>query len=320
MSILNQAICAINLRNTGTSTCVFDPKLIAGAIELPVDRVLTQAEMDALQATLAAGILAPLKKNRFYPINDFRTPTDGSEDTVVQTMGDGSKVVVRDGNYNWTFQYIEGGLCRSNALRSHNFRKSSWLFYDANNVLIGWRKLDAGGVNYGLAGVPVMFHAKPWKMATGSEIAGYMVMFDFKPEYINDYFGAVKATFPLSSLQGLQNLVLQSVAAPASGVYKIRVSTSCDLENQYDTFGALLASGALWTAVNEATQNAITVSSVASDANIKGYTVTLLNTDPDYTAATAAGLITFSLVDPTALDTADISGFESIPLTIVRGA
>jgi hypothetical protein len=273
-----------------------------------------------LQATLAAGILAPLKKNRFFPINDFRTPTDSSEDTIVQTMGDGSKVIVRDGNYNWTFQYIEGGLCRSNSLRSHNFRKTSWLFYDANNLLIGWRKLDATGLAYGLAGVPVTFHAKPWKMATGSEIAGYMVTFDFKPEYINDYFGAVKATFPLSTLQGLQNLVLESVATPSGGVYKIRVSTGCDYVNQYDSFSTLLANGALWNAVNETTQNAITVSSVAADPNTKAFTVTLLATDPDYIAATATGLITFNLTDPTALDTADISGFEGIPLTIVRGA
>lgn len=318
MATLNAAVCAVNLKNTGYGDCVINPKLIRMAIRVPRNLVLTATQLTNLQATIDALLLADLKSNRIFPIGGFVTPTDNSEDTVFQTMGDGSQVPVRDGNYRWTYEYLRGGLCVSLALRSHNFQESSWLFVDDANLLIGQKKLDATGLAYGLAGVPCIFHAKPWKQATGSTVAAYAVYFEMQSTYLNDYFGFVQADFNLKDYTGLQNLVLTQVGATTTGVAKIQVATGCDYANVYSIYSTQLASASLWKAT-DVNGGIITISSVAADPNTSSFTVTLLTTDPEYVAVATGGPIIISLVGPTALDTADISGFESIPLTIKKG-
>lgn len=317
MSELNAAVCATNLRNTGTGSCVINPKLITWAARVPANKVFTAAELLVLRETLEAARLAPLKANRIFPIDGFTTPTDSSEETVFQTMGDGSQVPVRDGHYRWMFQYQKGGLCKSIALRSHNFQDTTWIFGDNKGLILGYRKQISAGV-YGLAGIPNVFHAMPWKMATGSEVASYRVMFDFEASYLNEFLGFVQADFPLAEIAGLQDLVLRQTGASAAGVSKIQVLTGCDYANVYDLYNGELDNIAAWTAINTATGNAIGITSVVADPNAKAFTVTLTAADPDY-PATSGGLVTINLVDPTALDALDVSGFEGIPVTILRG-
>jgi hypothetical protein len=318
---LNQAVCATNLRNTGYGDCVIDPKLIRMAIRVPKNLVLTIAQLADLQNTINTLILADSKANRIFPIGGFVTPTDNSEDTVFQTMGDGSQVPVRDGNYRWTFDYLRGGLCVSLALRSHNFQNTTWLFVDDKNLLFGQKKLDSTGLAYGLAGVPCLFHAKPWKMATGSTVTGYAVYFDMDSTYLNDYFGFVQADFNLKDFIGLQNIVLQQAPGnvSAAGVFKIQALTGCDYGNMFSLYSTELASSpSLWVLTNTLTGNVITTTSVVADANAKAFTITAASADPDYPAS-AGDYITVSLAGPTALDTADISGFESISVNVLRG-
>lgn len=320
MVTLNQAVCATNLRNTGYGDCVIDPKLIRMAIRVPKNLVLTQSQLTTLQATIDSLILADSKANRIFPIGGFVTATDNSEDTVFQTNGDGSQVAVRDGHYRWTFDYLRGALCLSLNLRSFNFQEGYFLFVDDKNLLFGQKKLDSTGLAYGLAGVPTIFHAKPWKMATGSTQTAYSVYFDMDPSYLNDYFGFVQADFNLKDYTGLQNIVLQSAPGytATGGVFKVQTLTGCDYGNMFDLYSTQLASSALWKAT-DLNGGMITISAVAADANLKAFTITLLTTDPEYVAVGASGKVLISLVGPTALDAADVSGFESIPVSIVRG-
>lgn len=319
MPKLNELVCATNLKNTGFGSCVIDPGKIMGAIRVPKDKVFTQTELDALRATLDAARLAASKSNRIFPIHNFRAVTDNSEDTVYQTLGYGAQVPIRDGNYRWTFQYTDGALCLSLGLRSHNFQSTSWLFYDDKNLILGWRKLDATGAAYGLAGIPATFHANKWKVNDGANVAAYTVYFDMDPQYLNDYLGFVQADFAVSEITGLQNINLVQSGASAAGVIKLLAKTGCDGSNLYDLYSTELAAAAAWTAINMSTGAAITISTVAADPNIKGFTITLDNTDPDYPAS-GTGQVTINLVDPTALDALDVTGFEGIPITVLRGA
>lgn len=319
MATLNAAICATNLRNTGYGDCVIDPKLIRMAIRVPKNLVLTVAQLADLQNTINSLILSDSKSTRIYPIGGFVTPTDNSEDTIFQSMGDGSQVPVRDGNYRWTFEYLRGALCVSLALRSHNFQNTTWLFVDDKNLILGQKKLDATGLAYGLAGVPALFHAKPWKMATGTTVTSYAVYFDMDSTYLNDYFGFVQADFNLKDVIGLQNIVLQQTGASAAGVFKIQALTGCDYGNMFDLYSTELASSpSLWILTNTTTGNVITTTSVVADANAKAFTITAAAADPDY-PATSDGLITVNLGGPTALDAADIPGFEGISVNVLRG-
>jgi hypothetical protein len=290
-----------------------------GAIRVPKNKVFTQAELDALRATLDAARMAASKSNRIFPIHNFVGVTDNSEDVVFETMEYGSQVPVRDGNYRLTYRYVDGALCLSNALQTHNFQGlTSWLFYDDKDLLLGWRKLDATGLAYGLAGVPCVFHALKWRQATGSTTPVFSVYFDFDPKYFNKYLGFVEANFPLNEITGLQNINLVQSGASAAGVIKLIAKTGCDGANLYDLYSTQLAVVGAWTAVNTTTQAVITISSVAVDANIKGFTITLNNADPDY-PSTSAGQVTINLVDPTALDALDVTGYEGIPITTNRG-
>lgn len=319
MANLNEVICAVNLKNTGFSECVINPGKIMGAIRVPRGKVFTQAELDVLRTTLDTARLAALKSNRIFPIHNFVGVTDNSEEVVFETLEYGSQVPVRDGNYRLTYRYVDGALCLSNALQTHNFQGlSSWLFYDDKDLLLGWRKLDATGLAYGLAGVPCVFHALKWKQATGSTTPVYSVYFDFDPKYFNKYLGFVEAGFPLNEITGLQNINLVQSGASAAGVIKLIAKTGCDGANLYDLYNGQLDAAAAWTAVNTTTQAAISITSVAADANIKGFTITLTAADPDYPGS-SSGLVTINLVDPTALDALDVSGYEGIPITVQRG-
>jgi len=318
MATLNAATCATNLRNTGTGTCTIDPGLIGGAIKIPDTLIMTQANLDVLETFIRTGLFATLKDDRFFPINDFHTPTDSSEATVWQTFGNGSKKTVRNGRNNWMFQYSEGALCRSNSLQSFNFLgTTTWLFWDVNNLLIGRRVKDSTGA-WGLAGVPLTFHADPWKMATGAEVTKYTVTFDFDPKYINSQLGFVKADFELSDLQGLQNIVIEPQTTLAAGAVKVRLYSGCNKTNLYDKYKAEILAGSIFVLTNTTTGNAIPVTGVADDPNIKGFTISPTVADADYPAIGAS--LTLDLISPTALKTALITPYEGIPVSIVRAS
>lgn len=315
---LNTLACATEVKNTGFGTCVVDPKKIIGAFEVPPNKVFTDAELADIQASIAALVSADSKADRVFPIGGFEAVTDSSEEPVFQTLGYGKPVPVRDGNYVWIFQYVKGGICLSNALRTRPTIGGSYLFYDDQNLVIGTIKLDADG-NKGLAGVPVdVFYPYPWKINDGTNVTSYRVQFVFSPQWINENLGFRKANGQLATLTGLQNINLVTTAAPVAGVSQIQTLTGCAQTNLYDEYGDELAVAALWTAYNKATGNEIAITSVVKNEGLKAFTVTLDSADPDY-PATAAADITLQLASVTDLAAADIVGYESIPATIKRG-
>lgn len=311
----NQKNCADNERNVGFGGCVVDFKAIKGLFLVPKNKVYTQAEFDDLRKTLTDGTMAS-KKDRIYPIHGFETPTDNTEDPTEWVAASGRPEVTNESSYKWMFQFLDGRLCLSNALRSFNESDSfAYIFYDKKNMLIATTKLDATGQK-GYAGIPKeLFYAYPWKMNDYSNPSAYRIKVAFRPEYINELIAFKQSPFPLTEIVGLQNIVLTSVTAGAAGVYKIQASTGCDGQNLFELYQAELAAAALWTATNASTGAAITITSVAADANLKTFTVTLSTADPDYPAA---GNIIISLVSASALDVAGISPFEGIPVVVAR--
>jgi hypothetical protein len=319
MATLNAVVCAKKIQKTGFGECWKDLKMPRGAFKVPKGKIYSQTELDSWRATLQAGVLANSVSNRIFPLHGFRTLTDNSEETVMQTFGDGSQIPVRNGNYRWTFQYIDGGLCLSKALDSHNFSgQTTWLFYDDDFSFFGYRKQASDG-SYGLAGVPLIFHAMPFKVSTGAEVTSYRVYFDIKPDYLNKYLGFIdNIGFDPTEITGLQNIVLQQTGVSSAGVVKIKALVGCDYSNIQDLYPTELASTALWIATNATTGNVINIASVAMDSNTKSYVITLSSSDPDY-PSTSGGLVDITLVGPTDLDAADISGFEGNTVQVQRG-
>lgn len=317
-NIINAIQCGTNVKNTGVCDCFLDPKLITGAILIPKGRVLTQTEVNAIQATLE-GLVQDTRANRIYPIQNFVAVTDGSAEPTEQTFGYGSIEPVREGSYNLVFQYREGGVNLSNNLRSFNglTAKYSALFIENQNILIGTKKADVNGDD-GLAGVPLeVLYNFPWKVNDGTNLASYRIKFGFRPEWVNENIAFVKvetSDYMLSELVGLEDVVLTifEVDEEADTV-DVTGTTDCGSNNLYDLFATELATPTAWV-VKTAAGVSIT-HTVAVNTVTKGWTIT-------YTTAEVLDGDTIELAAPTVLAAApiNVSGYESNTVTVELGS
>lgn len=318
MAELNKLNCGTEVRNTGVGGCPLHFEAIRGAFLVPASRVYNTVELTDPYAILYSDILAA-KGARIYPIHKFEAITDNTEDPTFQTMASGRQVPIREGNYNWIFQYYDGGLCLSNKLRSfRNNTGFSVLFYDADNKLFGTKKNGSDG-KPGLAGIPLeVLYPFPWKPNDFSNAPIYRVQFSFQPSYINEDIAYVDTGANLGELNGLQNITLTQSGTSSAGVINLIATTGCDGANIYDTYNGQLDAAAAWTAINTATGAAINIDTVAANAAIKGFTITLDDADTDY-PATGTAQVTINLVSPTALEALDVVGYEGLPITVLRG-
>jgi hypothetical protein len=146
-----------------------------------------------------------------------------------------------------------------------------------------------------------------------------MINVEFAPIHVNEKlaFAKIEPTdYLLTELTGLQDINLKQALAPAAnGVFTVGVHTDCG-ENLFDTYGTPLSNPGVWVARNKTTGANIPVTSVAVNDGLKAFTVTLAHANAAYPGS--GGSVTITLVDPEALATATVVGFESDVLTQVR--
>lgn len=323
MPTLNQLQCGTdNVKNVGYGDCVLEIQFIAGAIAVPESFIMSQANANDLLTFLNDLTTADIA-TRIFPIGDFRVLTDGTGDPTFQTFANGSQAFVRDGNNVWTFQFVNGGLCLSNALRSFNSSNYRWLFYDANNLIFGTRKVitdEEGNTVEGIGGIKMdSYYAYPWKPNDGTNVMNTRLRFDYKPEQVNRDIKYVQADFDVSTLEGLQNVAITNVgAAPLGGVVNLQFTAGCSAANLYDLYKNILGAKENYVVYNAETGNAITITSVVSNPGLKAFTFTLDDTDPDYPTSNS-GKVIYTMVSPAQLAIAGMPGYEALPLTINRG-
>lgn len=304
---IGQLACLDNTKNVGFGGCFLDYKQIVGAFLYDQPRTFSAAEIAVLEATLADEASKDSKALRMFPIHNFVAPTDGSEGVVVETFDYGAKAIVRDGDNDWSFQYVDGGNCLQKALRSHNGKR--WvLFYDKENKLLGY---DKQGL---LSAIPLQFfYAEPWKLATGANTAKYMVRFVFLAKYVNEDGNFVKAAFELTEIEGLQDIdILVNSFDQETGVVNVTLQTACGSENVYDLYNAQIVA-ASFLAYDE-DGNVVAISSVAGVAGNKTFNVTLATGDlPD------DGIVTLKGAAVSVLVSQSIIGYEigEVELTVV---
>lgn len=321
MEGINKIFCGSDVKNTGICECFFDPALLDGAILGPLSKVFTEAELaDAvIQSTLeTAG--RTVKTSRIFPFSPFENITDNTEDPVRQTFGYGTVKTVREGKYNWLFQFINGGLNLSNALRTFNglTGKYGLILKDSKNTLIGTSKKDVNG-NWGLGFIPLSdFYARPWRPSDGANVTNYGVEVSFEPVYINEKIAFKRVSidsYLLSEFKGLEDIVLTLVAATEGGTtIEVSAATDCGSTDVFDLYSAELAQAVAWVLKNEAGEDQ-TISGVVANADTKTWTITRsegVNADGD----------TLQLAAPSVLAAAPINvvGYESNILTLDFGS
>jgi len=302
--------CAGNFGNTGFGECFTDfgmPKFI---FFVPRGFKGDLTSIATIKADLEALLLEDVPSQRGYPVNGIVNVTSNSEDVVVQTFNTGAIAKVRDGNYDMTFQWIQGGFCLLYGLLKGNGKNQPFFIGTDNGFLIG---TDTGD---GLLSPikPNFVNANKFTWSDGTNVSAYTLRLNFEPAQVNQNVNFVDFSSDgglsyFEGLQGLQNVNLAQAAARALGVLKVKASTSCGSVDMYDLYSADLAVVGAWVATNRLTGNVITITSVAVDANAKAWTITLNTSDPDYTAT--AGDILISLAGPTELAAIDVVGYES---------
>lgn len=307
---LNKIFCGSDVKNTGVCDCYLDPKLITGAILVPIKRVFTAAELadDAIATTFTDLTLAA-RTLRGYPFVVFNGVTDNQEDPTIFTSGYGSPEPVREGSYNWIFNFRKGGINLSNALRSFNglIGKYGVIFIDNTNLLIGTTRKDANGED-GLGAISLeTLYTYPWKLADGTNPAQYRTQFAFRPEYINDNiaYGKVDTSvLMLSELIGLETI--QLTAATFNGTTgAITGVTDCGSTDLYDLYADELANEEAWTGLAADDGAVLVPTSVTKNAGLKGWTVTF-----------AEAVSEVNLAAPAVLAVAPVSvvGYEGVAI------
>lgn len=321
MEGLNKIFCGSDVKNTGICECFFDPALITGAIFVPLKKVFTEAELADLliQTTLETAGMA-VKTDRIFPFGPFEAITDNTEDPTRQTFGYGTVKTVREGKYNWQFQYINGGLNLSNALRTYNGLTGKYgvIWIESKNTLIGTSKKDVNG-NWGLAPVPMAdIYARPWRPSDGTNVTNYTIEFSFDPVYINEKIAFKKVSidsYLLSEFKGLEDIVLTLVeAAEGETTIEVSAATDCGSTDVFDLYSAELAQAVAWLLKDSAGAEQ-TISGVVANADTKTWTITRsegVNADGD----------TLQLAAPSVLAAAPINvvGYESNILTLDFGS
>ena len=291
--IINKPTCAaVAEGNTGVPSCFQNIGKITGLILVDKTTTFTPAEVAAFKTTLQTAVLTA-GSGRVYPIFRFVEVADNSEDETISTTGYGNKEVANDGSYDWTFRFINGGMCLNAHLRKFNSSDKKIMLVDDSNVVYG--TLDSTGNVNGLSG---RIYTKKLKINDGSNATQYgvRVMLD-KPEELNDAPAFVVCDFNIEN-EILGNLDVQlTEVETALGVATISLQTMCGKVDLYDQYADILDDISLWTVTKAGA--AVTITSVTKDAVNKAWDI----------AFTGTGIHEINLAAPSVLAAAGFGGY-----------
>lgn len=303
--------CANRAGNTGAPKC--DPRRGIPVFPILGDREITPAEADAFQAVYEAAVKAATgDDDKLYPFPLIQNVDDQTEAPTEGSLGLGFTEVLREGHVKYQFRVVIG-QCLYKALRKFNGYTGHCFIYDNLKQLWGYEKANGNLSGYKVASFFVTGNG----FGNGSDpVSATVTIVLESPEEFHDYAAFIPIDFNIGDIKGLQDAELFEAAAHVTNVYKIGIKTACDETNLYDAYSALIASAAVWNLVRLDTGATVSITSVAVDATLKAWTVTADNTA--YTALPAGTKLQFKLDDPADLDSADITGIESIALVVTK--
>jgi hypothetical protein len=303
MATLNKPLCATNYGNTGVGECFVDLDKIIGAIQVPPNFQIAQSDVAGLLAFFETKIHAAIG-TRVFPYPKLTNITDNTEDITINTTDYGDKIYVKDGFYDWTFRYLNGGVQLHQELAKNGGANKNFLFFDKNSVLIGYK---SGAY---LKGIPVdQFRVLPWRPNTGAESALFNMRFIIDPIYLNGgNLGFLKVDFNLLDLTGLQDVEL-TIIDQAANVATVKVRSKISDVDLYSTYKTNLLETTAWR-LFKSDGSASSITNVADNAADEAFDVT--GNYADWAAEFDGAEMTIKLAIPSVLKAAPIEmeGFE----------
>lgn len=306
MSTLNKPLCATSYGNTGFGNCFLEPKKIVGGFDVPASFSISQADLATLQVKFNTARHAAIGA-RIFPYHNFTAINDQTEEVNMITTDYGAKYKNRDGWYDLTFRYMQGGVMVHQEMQKNEGAGKRFILYDEDNTLFGYR------FNGSLTGIPVeQFLPLPWRFATGSDKAQYLLRFIFDPKYINKgNLAYVKLTdFNAFDIAGLEDVTL-SLDSLAASVATVLASSKISDINLYSAFSANLAQVTAWVLTNKQTGAVSALTTAAVNATKGGWDLTIPTAA--WSAAASGDKFSIRLAAPSVLSAAPISlsGYES---------
>lgn len=304
MATLNKPLCATNYGNTGVGECFIDLDKLIGAIQVPPNFQIAQSDVAGLLAFFETKIHAAIG-TRVFPYPKLTNITDNTEDITINTTDYGDKIYVKDGFYDWTFRYLNGGVQLHQELAKNGGANKHFLFFDKNSVLVGYKS----GVY--LKGIPVdQFRVLPWRPNTGAESALFNLRFIIDPVYLNGgNLGFLKVdNFNLLDLHGLQDIEL-TIIDQAANVATVKVRSKISDIDLYATYKTNLLQTTAWR-LFKSSGAASSVAAVADNAADEAFDVT--GNYADWAAEVDGASMLIKLAIPSILKTTPIlmEGFE----------
>lgn len=296
------------IQNFGFGSSVLNINTVRGAFMCPPTYTLADASLPTALAQLKLDAQTDDPTVRIFPIHNLVAVKMSSEELVVEKLGYGAGVPVREGFEDWSHRFTKGGLSLLMAARSMNGQNYNPIFYDAQGVLFGYNN------GLGIAPFPNQFYwASAIAASDGSKYAEYMIRNNFDTRYLLDFmaFYQVPKGTDLSQAIGFQTINLTAVSGPTAGVVVISLATAIGNINPYTQFKTALQMNSSWSFKNATTGAAIVPTSVVGSDATKQFTVTLPTTAPPYPLT--GNIFTGALALPSVLKTNNMPGYESGP-------
>lgn len=312
MGVQNVKNCKKAFGNTGVGDCYNDVGIPRAILKVPKGKEFDSTTVSALKTALEAAILANVPSQRVFPIQGIVEVTSNTGQETIQTFNSTGNIAVNfEPSYDLTFRWTDGGFCLLHALRKSNRQNISFMIIDSFGQLIATQ----GSTPDTIKGIEGYNYTAPftWSVA-GDNVTGYNTRLNFRPEQVNEDIAIIDFSDDgglgyLTGLSGLFDVVLSQGAARAAGVLNVKAKTDCGSVDMYDLYATELGVTGAWKVTNKTTGNDVAITGVATNPNIKGWTITVNTADPDYTA-TAGGLLV-SLAAPADLAALDVEGYES---------
>lgn len=302
---LNSLQGVFGVQNTGFGSAVLNLNTVRGVFMCPPTYSIADASLPTLLTQLKADATTDDPTVRIRPLHNLVAVKMTSEELVVEKLGYGAGVPVREGFEDWAHRFTKGGFSLLQALRSMNGLQYNPIFYDAQGIVFGWNN---GGV---MAGIPNQFFwASSIPVSDGSKYAEYIIRNNFDTRYLQDFmcwYQVPKGT-DLTQATGFQTVNLTLVSGPTAGVAVVQLATAIGNINPYTQFKTALTTNASWVALNSS-NTTIPVASVVGNDLTKQFTITFTTTAPPY--PTTGNTFTLNLAAPSVLKTNNMPGYES---------
>lgn len=307
--------CTTGVLNTGVTKCPFDPKNFEGVILVPAGTSYTQSQILDFQNTLIGQIENDSTSLRAYPIQRFDGMENISSEATYRDRPYGQRYKIRDGQYGFKFMYTEGGMGLHSKLKSFEGKHDQFdvLFVDRKNRgFMGW---TSDGIN--LKGFTMsMVDVHNVTFDDGSNGTEYAVsLFLDDADQINKNARLLQVAAGVDVIRDFKGLydiepIIHSGTMTSVGVGTYRFTIGGGSTDLYADYAGIIDTAALWTARNNETGAAITISTVSSAVTngIGLITIDLDSADTDFPSA-AGDLIELTFGPTSAIKAAGMVGF-----------